>query len=134
MVCLFPAPGANTNQFSHPLAINDQSNSLNHMEEPLSLNMSTTETNHVNSNQVGSDKSRSSKGHGMCLTTSDHDRLKIFIHEFCIRALIPWAEQQMRWFNEQVGLYFINTMDLSRSLILTKLLNSVFSLSVNSRV
>ena len=41
--------------------------------------------------------------HGMCLTMSDHDRLRIFMHEFCVRALIPWAERQMRILNDQVS-------------------------------
>lgn len=42
-------------------------------------------------------------GHGMCLTTSDHDRLRIFIHEFAVRALIPWAERQMKLLNDVVS-------------------------------
>lgn len=41
--------------------------------------------------------------HGCCLTTSDQDRLRIFMHEFVVRALIPWAERQMKILNDQVG-------------------------------
>ena len=41
--------------------------------------------------------------HGVCLTLSDHDRLRIFIHEFIVRGLISWAERTMRTLNEQVG-------------------------------
>ncbi|KAI8746612.1 trafficking protein particle complex subunit 8 [Biomphalaria glabrata] len=40
--------------------------------------------------------------HGMCLSPSDHDRLRIFMHEFVVRALIPWAERQMKLLNEQL--------------------------------
>ena len=43
------------------------------------------------------------KSHGMCLTPSDQDRLRIFMHEFVVRALIPWAERQMKMLNEQVN-------------------------------
>ncbi|XP_041376116.1 trafficking protein particle complex subunit 8-like isoform X2 [Gigantopelta aegis] len=42
------------------------------------------------------------RAHGICLTSSDMDRLKIFMHEFVVRALIPWAEHQMRIFNDQL--------------------------------
>ncbi|CAL1544174.1 unnamed protein product [Lymnaea stagnalis] len=42
------------------------------------------------------------KSHGMCLSPSDHDRLRIFMHEFVVRALIPWAERQMKLLNEQL--------------------------------
>ena len=41
--------------------------------------------------------------HGQCLTLSDHDRLRIFVHEFQVRGLIPWAERTMRILNEQVS-------------------------------
>jgi len=40
--------------------------------------------------------------HGCCLTLSDHDRLRIFIHEFIVRGLIPWAERMLRTLSEQV--------------------------------
>ncbi|XP_005105619.1 trafficking protein particle complex subunit 8 [Aplysia californica] len=43
-----------------------------------------------------------SKSHGMCLTPSDLDRLRIFMHEFVVRALIPWAERQMKMLSEQL--------------------------------
>ncbi|XP_013382686.1 trafficking protein particle complex subunit 8-like isoform X2 [Lingula anatina] len=44
-----------------------------------------------------------SSQHGLCLTPSDHDRLKIFIHEFLVRGLIPWAERMIRTLNDQVS-------------------------------
>ena len=50
-------------------------------------------------------------GHGMCLTTSDHDRLRIFIHEFAVRALIPWAERQMKLLSDVVGVLTLRPMD-----------------------
>lgn len=49
------------------------------------------------------DKSKT-LAHGACLTISDHDRLRIFMHEFTVRALIPWAERTMRVLNDQVSL------------------------------
>ena len=40
--------------------------------------------------------------HGACLTLSDHDRIRIFIHELAIRGLIPFIERSMRYLYEQV--------------------------------
>ncbi|KAK8399491.1 hypothetical protein O3P69_003521 [Scylla paramamosain] len=40
--------------------------------------------------------------HGGCLTSSDVDRIRIFIHEFCVRSLIPHVEKQIRYLNEVV--------------------------------
>ena len=40
--------------------------------------------------------------HGLCITVSDQDRIKIFVHEFCVRGLVPWVERTMRNLNEQV--------------------------------
>ena len=49
-------------------------------------------------------------GHGMCLTTSDHDRLRIFIHEFTVRALIPWAERQMKLLSDVVCMSLVHVI------------------------
>jgi len=40
--------------------------------------------------------------HGAHLTLSDHERLRVFIHEFVMHGLIPWAEKTIRTLNEQV--------------------------------
>jgi len=40
--------------------------------------------------------------HGAYLTLSDHERLRVFIHEFVMHGLIPWAEKTIRTLNEQV--------------------------------
>lgn len=40
--------------------------------------------------------------HGGCLTSSDVDRIRIFVHEFCVRSLLPHVEKQIRFFNEAV--------------------------------
>ena len=40
---------------------------------------------------------------GQCLTLSDHDRLRVFVQEFVVRSLIPWAERMVRALTEQVG-------------------------------
>ncbi|RNA36525.1 trafficking particle complex subunit 8 isoform X3 [Brachionus plicatilis] len=39
--------------------------------------------------------------HGMCLSLSDHDRIKTFFSEFLTRGLIPYAEKTIRVLNEQ---------------------------------
>ncbi|ESO86902.1 hypothetical protein LOTGIDRAFT_202689, partial [Lottia gigantea] len=54
------------------------------------------------SSSVNTDKNKH-KGHGICLTSSDMDRLRIFMHEFVVKALIPWAERQMKIFSEQLA-------------------------------
>ena len=40
--------------------------------------------------------------HGACLTLSDHDRIRIFVHELAIRGLIPFIERAMRYLYDQV--------------------------------
>ena len=95
--------------FDHPLSLTDNStNTTNHLDSPLSpVETLLPDTNHAITSGKGRpgypDKGRTIAGHGMCLTTSDHDRLKIFMHEFCVRALLPWTEKQMRLFNDQVS-------------------------------
>ncbi|XP_060083234.1 trafficking protein particle complex subunit 8-like [Ylistrum balloti] len=96
--------GADSDMFDHPLAMDHSTNSINHVEDRLSPDDSVTmETNHTGNNtKVQTTPDKKVRGHGMCLTTSDHDRLRIFIHEFSVRALIPWAEMSMRFLNEQL--------------------------------
>ena len=95
----------------HPLALSDQSP----LDSPRYDDFSSTDYrgshSSLNSSQSAMSKSLSSlhgdrsrqNGHGMCLTASDQDRLRIFIHEFAVRALIPWAERQMRTLNDLVS-------------------------------
>ncbi|XP_076064729.1 trafficking protein particle complex subunit 8 homolog l(3)76BDm [Oratosquilla oratoria] len=40
--------------------------------------------------------------HGGCLTSSDVDRIRIFVHEFCLRSLLPYVERQIKYLNEAV--------------------------------
>ena len=47
--------------------------------------------------------SATTKPRGMCLSLSDHDRIKIFIHELAIRGLLPFIEKTMRNLNDQVS-------------------------------
>ncbi|XP_076111682.1 trafficking protein particle complex subunit 8-like isoform X2 [Mytilus galloprovincialis] len=100
------ASSGSSDLFDHPLSLMDHSsNSINHIDDQLSPDgTSSPESSHnySYSKNKSSDKNKPSSGHGMCLTTSDQDRLKIFIHEFCVRALIPWAEKHMRILNDQL--------------------------------
>ncbi|XP_070190978.1 trafficking protein particle complex subunit 8-like isoform X2 [Littorina saxatilis] len=52
--------------------------------------------------QVSMTTDRKTYGHGCCLTASDQDRLRIFMHEFVVRAMIPWAERQMKLLSDQL--------------------------------
>ncbi|KAK3085582.1 hypothetical protein FSP39_005648 [Pinctada imbricata] len=94
--------------FDHPLAMTEHTaNNTNHLDSPtLPTETTVPDINHTHQPSKGkqplTSKNGGVGGHGMCLTTSDHDRLKIFMHEFCIRALLPWAEKQMRQFNDQL--------------------------------
>lgn len=86
--------------FDHPLS-EPSLDSMNHIESPLSQDRSyDPELNHSSSKAKLTDRRQG--GHGICLTTSDQDRIKIFMHELCVRALIPWTERQMKILNEQV--------------------------------
>ncbi|KRT81734.1 hypothetical protein AMK59_5774 [Oryctes borbonicus] len=50
--------------------------------------------------------------HGACLSMEDVEQLKLLIHEFCIRALLPFVERQVSILNE----YVANKKGVSRSL------------------
>ncbi|KAK5639608.1 hypothetical protein RI129_012100 [Pyrocoelia pectoralis] len=54
----------------------------------------------------------SNKIHGMCLTTEDVEQVKLFIHEFCTRALLPYIERQIQFLTESV----LNKKGVSKSL------------------
>eukprot|EP00057_Strongylocentrotus_purpuratus_P020583 XP_011675057.1 PREDICTED: trafficking protein particle complex subunit 8 [Strongylocentrotus purpuratus] len=41
--------------------------------------------------------------HGAYLTLSDHDRLRIFMHEFVVRGLLPYIERMIRTLTEQLA-------------------------------
>lgn len=95
--------------FDHPLSLDSSANSTNHIDEQLSPDGTSSSDSGVGYSYTKGkppEKNKVTSGHGMCLTTSDQDRLRIFIHEFCVRALIPWAEKQMRILNDQVGWNF----------------------------
>lgn len=42
------------------------------------------------------------RNHGLCLSLSDHDRIKIFVHELGYRGLLQYIEKLMRYLNDQV--------------------------------
>lgn len=50
--------------------------------------------------------------HGCCLSTNDVEEVKLFIHEFCTRALLPYVERQIQNISESVS----NKKGVSRSL------------------
>ncbi|XP_074645318.1 trafficking protein particle complex subunit 8-like [Tubulanus polymorphus] len=85
----------------HPLARteDDQSPVYTTFSDNLA---SLRDTNPLSNSMISlTDRARALQ-HGMCLTISDHDRLRIFIHEFIVRGLIPWAERSIRVLNEQL--------------------------------
>ena len=50
----------------------------------------------------GTRGSTAQRNHGLCLSLSDHDRIKIFVHELGYRGLLQYIERLMRYLNEQV--------------------------------
>ncbi|XP_068093412.1 trafficking protein particle complex subunit 8 isoform X2 [Hyperolius riggenbachi] len=62
----------------------------------------------------GSEAKKTGSGtpHGSCLTLTDHDRIRQFVHEFTFRGLIPHIEKTIRQLNDQL----ISRKGLSRSL------------------
>lgn len=44
----------------------------------------------------------SQRNHGLCLSLSDHDRIKIFVHELGYRGLLQYIEKLMRYLNDQI--------------------------------
>ena len=104
--------GVNSNSSSsvidHPLALSNDSPLPSPGFEDYPTNQSTrgsfsggSSSSMSKSSSFHAEKSRGI-GHGMCLTASDQDRIRIFIHEFAVRALIPWAERQMKTLNDLV--------------------------------
>ncbi|CAH8608984.1 unnamed protein product [Heterobilharzia americana] len=49
--------------------------------------------------------------HGQHLTQADRDRIRMFVYDFSVRALLPWVEKTMRSLNDQIA----HRMRLSRS-------------------
>ena len=107
----------NDSIIDHPLALSDQSP----LESPRVEDYASDYRGSSNSlNSMGSNLSKSSSfptdkskttGHGLCMTASDQDRLRIFIHEFVVRALIPWAERQLRTLNELVMVFVVTDIN-----------------------
>nr|CAD7195798.1 unnamed protein product [Timema douglasi] len=55
---------------------------------------------------------QSSLQHGACLTSSDLEHLRTFVQEFCIKALLPYVENQIQQLNDLIS----NKKGVSRSL------------------
>lgn len=65
--------------------------------------------------------------HGAHLTLSDHERLRVFVHEFVMHGLIPWAEKTIRTLNEQVHKSFL-------ALLRTGCVNMTRDIKQNSKI
>jgi len=50
-------------------------------------------------------RTRSVSERGCWLSSHDHDRLKTFVQEFVVRAVIPWAERLIKAYNELVCVF-----------------------------
>jgi len=58
--------------------------------------------------------SRTISERGCCLSTKDHERIKTLVHEFIVRALIPWAERLIRSIWELVSNDFSDILSSQR--------------------
>ncbi|XP_033625745.1 trafficking protein particle complex subunit 8-like [Asterias rubens] len=103
---IIPTQGNSLNEvIAHPL---DQSIETKRSREELdSFNSADTPllTNNKILNSEGGMQptSKRSKFHGACLTLSDHDRLRNFIHEFSVRGLLPYIERMIRILSDQLA-------------------------------
>ena len=89
-----------TTELDHPLA-----DGINHTDTQTHNDLQSDVDSQNLPSQSASDKLSSAvtSQRGGCLTLTDHDRLRIFVHEFLVRGLIPWAERTLRILNDQVG-------------------------------
>lgn len=81
---------------------NDEENDLYNREKNSSLaanSLSDTDNNTALNFKI---KNFKQKKHGICLSLSDHDRIKTFFSEFLMRGLIPYTEKTLRVLNEQI--------------------------------
>lgn len=78
------------------------------------------------------------RNHGLCLSLSDHDRIKIFVHELGYRGLLQYIEKLMRYLNEQVNVlqcsssslfctFFTESLTYVRNYTIIKILKKVHS-------
>ena len=89
----------------HPLSLENNIGVVNDILNQNNVTSLEGDTGHV---------SVTATQHGCCLTLSDHDRLRIFIHEFVVQGLIPWAERMLRTLSEQVGCSAISRLPRRR--------------------
>ncbi|GAB6022907.1 Trafficking protein particle complex 8 [Chamberlinius hualienensis] len=83
----FPAGQKMTVDLSN-LTLNSESDFANEQTTPTTLS--------------GGRKPGSYLLHGVCLSSEDTDRIRLFIQEFSMRSLLPFIEKQMSILNEQV--------------------------------
>ncbi|XP_077982517.1 trafficking protein particle complex subunit 8-like [Glandiceps talaboti] len=109
-----------TQVFTHPLSPeNEERTRVDSFDEltppPTSSSSSSSSSSSTSSSTVAQNTnimnklnqrpvvSKSSDAHGVCLTPSDRDRLRIFIHEFTVRGLLGYVERQIRILSEQLA-------------------------------
>lgn len=85
--------GVAENVLYHPLSP-DNSDSHTHNNIGAEFEASTTNSAGVAMN--------STVLHGSCLSTEDVEQLKLFVHEFCTQALLPFLERQTHQLHELV--------------------------------
>lgn len=88
--------GGSSLVMEHPLAVDTPAMSLSTSVPDISGQLEAD-------SKLDSQNQTASTTHGACLSLSDHDRIRIFVHEFIVRGLLPWAERQLRLLNDQVS-------------------------------
>ncbi|XP_067142139.1 trafficking protein particle complex subunit 8 [Centruroides vittatus] len=101
----------NNLSIQHPLSLNTE-NELPASDSFISSPVGE-ETNFSKTyGQNGEKKIKENKIHGVYLTLSDRERIRVFIQDFCIQGLLPYVEKQIRNLNDQVA----NRKGIHRSL------------------
>ncbi|PIK47727.1 putative trafficking protein particle complex subunit 8 [Apostichopus japonicus] len=100
-VVMVEVESPNSEVISHPLAQNFNS-SINSREKSHS---SMEELDRDSDGSLGGQQDdegevKSKRIPGLCFTLSDHDRMRIFVHEFVVRGLLPYMEKMIRNLSE----------------------------------
>lgn len=95
-VVMVEVESPNSEVIPHPLAQNYNAGS----REKSHSSMEDLDQDSDSLSQQDEGETKAKRDPGICLTLSDHDRLRIFIHEFVVRGLLPYMEKMIRNLSE----------------------------------
>lgn len=93
----------NSEVISHPLAQNFNSSVNSREKSHSSMEELDRDSDGSLGQQDDEGELKSKRIPGLCFTLSDHDRMRIFVHEFVVRGLLPYMEKMIRNLSELVS-------------------------------